>query len=111
MSAEKIRANTVIKAVDPEPIVVVVVVVVVVGAAVVEVVGTAVVVVVVVVATTGAVLPVTVITDKELSLTAAVVMSDWMAVTNVGSRMSSRTVFISVASVVVIWTRISPVCR
>lgn len=106
MSAEKIRANTVIKAVDPEPIVVVVVVV---GAAVVEVVGTAV--VVVVVATTGAVLPVTVITDKELSLTAAVVMSDWMAVTNVGSRMSSRTVFISVASVVVIWTRISPVCR
>jgi hypothetical protein len=106
MSAEKIRANTVIKAVDPEPIVVVVVVV---GAAVVEVVGTAV--VVVVVATTGVVLPVIVITDKELSLTAAVVMSDWMAVTNVGSRMSSRTVFISVASVVVIWTRISPVCR
>lgn len=106
MSAEKIRANTVIKAVDPEPIVVVVVVV---GAAVVEVVGTAV--VVVVVATTGVVLPVTVITDKELSLTAAVVMSDWIAVTNVGSRMSSRTVFISVASVVVIWTRISPVCR
>lgn len=106
MSAEKIRANTVIKAVDPEPIVVVVVVV---GAAVVEVVGTAV--VVVVVATTGVVLPVIVITDKELSLTAAVVMSDWMAVTNVVSRMSSRTVFISVASVVVIWTRISPVCR
>jgi len=106
MSAEKIRANTVIKAVDPEPIVVVVVVV---GAAVVEVVGTAV--VVVVVATTGVVLPVIVITDKELSLTAAVVMSDWTAVTNVGSRMSSRTVFISVASVVVIWTRISPVCR
>lgn len=106
MSAEKIRANTVIKAVDPEPIVVVVVVV---GAAVVEVVGTAV--VVVVVATTGVVLPVIVITDKELSLTAAVVMSDWIAVTNVGSRMSSRTVFISVASAVVIWTRISPVCR
>lgn len=106
MSAEKIRANTVMKAVDPEPIVVVVVVV---GAAVVEVVGTAV--VVVVVATTGVVLPVIVITDKELSLTAAVVTSDWMAVTNVGSRMSSRTVFISVASVVVIWTRISPVCR
>ena len=106
MSAEKIRANTVIKAVHPEPIVVVVVVV---GAAVVEVVGTAV--VVVVVATTGVVLPVIVIADKELSLTAAVVMSDWMAVTNVGSRMSSRTVFISVASVVVIWTRISPVCR
>lgn len=101
MSAEKIRANTVIKAVDPEPIVVVVVVV---EAAVV-------VVVVVVVATTGAVLPVTVITDKELSVAAAVVMSDWMAVTNVGSRMSSRTVFISVASVVVIWTRISPVCK
>lgn len=99
MSAEKIRANTVIKAVDPEPIVVVVV-----EAAVV-------VVVVVVVATTGAVLPVTVITDKELSVAAAVVMSDWMAVTNVGSRMSARTVFISVASVVVIWTRISPVCR
>jgi len=52
-----------------------------------------------------------VITDKVESVAAAVVMSVWTAETNVGSRMASIAVFISVASVAVIWTRISPSCK
>jgi len=89
MRAEKIRANTDIKATDSEGIAEVVVVV----------------------ATIGTDAAVIVITDKVESLTAAVVMSLWTAETNVGSRMSSISVFISVASVAVIWTRISPSCK